>query len=139
LSDFALSMLVVVAPRYEAAPGLSRGRRSEASGSTPALPALLSEAGVKFAMGSAEAHDSALTESSLIYQARRAVRWGLDKDIALSLITSVPAQICGRGDSLGQIKSGFDADLVLWSGDPLDPTSIPLVVIIDGQVVADNR
>ena len=139
LSDFALSMLVVVAPRYEAAPGLSRGRRSEASGSTPALPALLSEAGVKFAMGSAEAHDSVLTESSLIYQARRAVRWGLDKDIALSLITSVPAQICGRGDSLGRIKAGFDADLILWSGDPLDPSSIPLVVIIDGQVVADNR
>jgi imidazolonepropionase-like amidohydrolase len=139
LSEFALSLLPAVAPRYEAAPGLARGRRSEGSGSTPALPALLADASVKFAMGSAESHDSPLTESSLIYQARRAVRWGLDKDIALSLITSVPAQLCGYGDSLGQIKTGFDADLVLWSGDPLDPTSLPLVVIVDGQVVADNR
>ncbi|MDP6963544.1 MAG: amidohydrolase family protein [Planctomycetota bacterium] len=139
LNDFALSLLPVVAPRYEAAPGLARGRRSEASGSTPALPALLADANVKFAMGSAESHDSPLTEASLIYQARRAVRWGLDESVALTLITSVPAKLCGYGKSLGQIKAGFDADLVLWSGDPLDPTSIPLVVIVDGQVVVDNR
>lgn len=139
LSDFVFDLLPLVTPRYEAAPGLARGRRSEGAGSTPALPALLASDGVKFAMGSAEAHDSPLTESSLIYQARRAVRWGLDKKIALSLITSVPAQLCGFGDTLGQIKSGFDADLVLWSGNPLDPTSTPLVVIVDGQIVADNR
>ncbi len=138
-SEFALSLLPAVVPRYEAAPGLARGRRSEAAGSTPALPALLAAAGVKFAMGSAEAHDSPLTESSLIYQARRAVRWGLDENVALSLITAVPAQLCGFGNSLGQIKAGFDADLVLWSGNPLDPTSTPLVVIVDGQIVADNR
>jgi imidazolonepropionase-like amidohydrolase len=27
------------------------------------------------------------------------------------------------------------ADLVLWSGDPLSPTTRPLVVMIDGHVV----
>jgi len=28
---------------------------------------------------------------------------------------------------------------VLWSGDPLDSASTPLLVVVDGQVVIDHR
>jgi len=90
-------------------------------------------------MGSAEAHDEPLTESSLIYQIRRAVHWGLDSKQALAFITSIPAQLCGIDDKLGVLKEGYDADFVLWSGDPLESTSVPLVVAVNGEVVIDNR
>jgi imidazolonepropionase-like amidohydrolase len=58
---------------------------------------------------------------------------------AIASITSRPATLCGMGDQLGQISSGFDADLVLWSGDPLAADSKPLLVILDGAIVVDNR
>jgi len=119
--------------------GLNSGRFSEGDQSTPALAALLQEAGVMVALGGAESHDAPATEASLIHQARRAVQYGLARDSAISMVTSRAAALCGMADRLGMVKVGFDADLVLWSGDPLDTSSRPLVVLIDGEVVVDNR
>ena len=67
------------------------------------------------------------------------MRWGLPAEQALPMVTSRAAAICGHGDSVGSIKVGYDADLVLWSGPPLDSASRPLLVIVDGRVVLDNR
>lgn len=138
LSDFVLDKLVAVAPRYGAS-GYFSGRRSEGRDATPALAALLAEQGVSVSLGGAEAHDASLTEASLIHQARNAVRWGMDPAAAITAITSRPATLCGLGDRLGQVAVGFDADLVLWSGDPLASTSRPLLVFLDGRMVVDHR
>ena len=105
----------------------------------PALPALLHQAGVPMAIGGAEAHDAAATEASLIHQARRAVAYGLPRDQAIASITSRAAALCGLGDRVGSVAVGMDADLVLWSGDPLEHSSRPLLVVVDGEVVVDNR
>ena len=91
------------------------------------------------ALGSAEAHDHALTESSLIHQARNAVRWGMEPEAALQAVTSQAAELCGTADQVGKVEVGFDADLVLWSGDPLDSASRPILVILDGRIAVDNR
>ncbi|MHC4379951.1 MAG: amidohydrolase family protein [Planctomycetota bacterium] len=139
LSGTALDLLVALAPRYGAASGLNNGRFSEGRGSTPALAALLDAAGVSMALGSAEAHDQALTESSLIHQARNAVRWGMEPAAALQAVTSKAAELCGTADQVGKVEVGFDADLVLWSGDPLDGASRPILVILDGRIAVDNR
>lgn len=139
LNQFSLDMLFLLAPRYSTAYGFASGRRTEGRGSTPAMPALLQAGGVNLSLGGAEAHDQALTESSLIHQARSAVRWGMAPADAIASITSRPATLCGMGDQLGQIAVGFDADLVLWSGDPLAADSKPLLVILDGVIVVDNR
>lgn len=139
LNDFAVDMLILLAPRYSTAYGFAAGRRTEGGGSTPALAALLEKGGVEFSLGGAEAHDQALSEASLIHQARRAVRWGLDPGAAMAAITSRPAELCGMGDRLGKVAPGYDADLVLWSGDPLAADSKPLLVILDGKIVVDNR
>ncbi|MFK5956854.1 MAG: amidohydrolase family protein [Planctomycetota bacterium] len=139
LNHQALSFLVALAPRYGAASGLNGGRFSEGGSATPALPALLFDAGVSLAMGSAEAHDQSLTEASLIYQARNAVHWGMPEADALQAITSRAAELCGTADHLGKVAVGFDADLVLWSGNPLDSSSRPLLVILDGRIAVDNR
>ncbi len=133
----ALDLLTLFQPRY--ATGLNIGRRGEGDTSTPALPAILHAAGVHAALGSAEAHDQPLSESSLIHQARLAVRYGLDPQSALSMVTSHAAVSCGMGERVGRVAAGLDADLVLWSGDPLDPASRPLLVLIDGRIAVDNR
>jgi len=139
LNPVALDLLLTLAPRYGAASGVAPGRRTEGRNATPALAQLLAGAGVDFALGGAEAHDDALSEASLIHQARTAVRWGLPAEQVLPLVTSRAAELCGRGDSVGRIEAGYDADLVLWSGPPLDSASRPLLVIVDGRVVLDNR
>lgn len=64
-----------------------------------------------------------------------AVRGGLSRDEALKAITVNAAKIIGAADRLGTIEVGKDADLVLFSGDPLDITVTPDVVIVNGRVV----
>lgn len=56
------------------------------------------------------------------------VRWGE----ALAMITSRPAQILGLGSEIGSLTRGHRADVVVWSGDPLQVTSNAEVVLIDG-------
>lgn len=57
------------------------------------------------------------------------VTWGE----ALRLITSAPAEIVGLGDEIGSLAPGRRADVVVWSGDPLDPRSAAEMVLIDGR------
>ena len=56
------------------------------------------------------------------------VSWGE----AFRLITSAPAEIVGLGDEIGSLAPGRRADVVIWSGDPLDPRSAAEAVFIDG-------
>ncbi len=56
------------------------------------------------------------------------VSWGE----ALSMITSAPAEAIGLGGQIGSLRSGKRADVVIWSGDPLEMTSNADAVWIDG-------
>ena len=60
---------------------------------------------------------------------------GLPRDLALRAITMNPAKVLGLGDRLGSLTVGKDADLVLWSGDPLDVMSKVERVWIGGKPV----
>ena len=51
------------------------------------------------------------------------VRFGLDREVALKAVTLVPATMLGVEGRVGSIKKDKDADLLLFSGDPLDPQS----------------
>ena len=90
-------------------------------------PAILRKAGVAVAIstfGSNAAH-------RLRQAAGNAVAHGMSWKDALAAITSVPAEIFGA-KGLGVIRPGATADLVVWSGDPLELSSSPLHVFIDG-------
>ena len=64
------------------------------------------------------------------------VRWGE----ALAMITSRPAEALGLGRDLGSLAPGRRADVVIWSGDPLQVSSNAEVVFIDGvQQPMDTR
>jgi imidazolonepropionase-like amidohydrolase len=68
----------------------------------------------------------------LAHQAALSVKHGLDRDTALRALTINPARIIGIDDRLGSIEPGKDADLVVWSGDPLDVLSRVQYALIDG-------
>jgi imidazolonepropionase-like amidohydrolase len=57
---------------------------------------------------------------------------GLDWGKAFAAISSVPAEIIGMGDKFGSLAPGRAGDLVLWDGDPLEVSSGPVAVWIDG-------
>ncbi|MEO9469573.1 amidohydrolase family protein [Parasphingorhabdus sp.] len=57
---------------------------------------------------------------------------GLSWDEAFAAISSKPAEIMGMGSQLGSLKAGRKADVVIWSGDPLELSTQVEAVIIDG-------
>jgi imidazolonepropionase-like amidohydrolase len=71
----------------------------------------------------------------LVHQATLAVKEGLDPQTALAAITINPARIAGIDDRLGSIEVGKDADLVIWSGDPLDVHSRVERALIEGSQI----
>ncbi|HSU70401.1 MAG TPA: amidohydrolase [Micrococcaceae bacterium] len=71
----------------------------------------------------------------LVHQCTLAVKEGLDPVTALRAITINPAKVLGLADRIGSIAKGKDADLVLWSGDPLDVMQRALQVWIGGKAV----
>ncbi|MFJ7750312.1 amidohydrolase [Arthrobacter sp. NPDC097144] len=71
----------------------------------------------------------------LIYQAALAVKEGLDPETALRAVTINPAKVLGLADRIGSLEPGKDADIVLWSGDPLDVMQRALKVWIGGREV----
>jgi imidazolonepropionase-like amidohydrolase len=56
------------------------------------------------------------------------VSWGE----ALAMITSRPAEAIGMGREIGSLAPGRRADVVIWSGDPLEGSSAAEAVFIDG-------
>ena len=67
--------------------------------------------------------------------AGNAVAHGLAPDAALAAMTRNPAAIFGVSDRAGTLAAGRPADLVLWSGDPLEVTTLAERVFIGGQAV----
>jgi hypothetical protein len=63
-----------------------------------------------------------------------AVAHGLPWQAGLAAITRTPAEIFGVADRVGSIEAGRAANLVIWSGDPLDVTSVAEQVFIGGKL-----
>lgn len=61
---------------------------------------------------------------------------GLSREQALAAITIGPARIWGQAERYGSIEAGRAGDLVVWDGDPLEPASAPIHVLVEGQPVS---
>jgi imidazolonepropionase-like amidohydrolase len=95
-------------------------------------------AGVKVSIGMIDDNDTRYLFNERQYAANlvglsqvpgaTGVSWGE----ALAMITSAPAEAIGLGGQLGSLRNGRRADVVLWSGDPLEMTSAAEAVWIDG-------
>ncbi|MFN7056047.1 amidohydrolase family protein [Hyphomonas sp.] len=91
--------------------------------------ARLSEAGVTVAIFAArdDGHLSRLATQV----AGNAAANGMSRDAALRALTTAPAEIFGM-TGLGVLAPGARGDVVAWDGDPLEVTSAPVAVFIDG-------
>ena len=65
-----------------------------------------------------------------------AVANGLPYIEALRALTTNPARIWGIDARYGTLESGRDADLVIWDGDPLEPSSAPVQVFVGGESIS---
>ena len=66
------------------------------------------------------------------YNAGNAVSHGLPYDAAIEAITVNPAKIFGMAGQFGELRAGAAADVVIWSGDPLEPLSNAETIFIGG-------
>jgi imidazolonepropionase-like amidohydrolase len=74
-------------------------------------------------------------ERNLRYAAGNAVRNGMSWNDALESMTAAPAAAFGLSD-YGTLEPGKVANLVVWSGDPLDFSSAAERVYIKGQLMS---
>lgn len=78
-------------------------------------------------------------QQELTYQAAYGVRMGFaDTRMALRGMTIVAARIMKVADRLGSLENGKDADVVIWTGDPIDPRSRVLKAFVNGKLRYDE-
>ncbi len=122
----AESIPVIIGPLFTSRSKVELRNRSLAN------PGRLAAAGVTIAITT---DHPVVPINFLIHQASLAVKEGLDRETALAAVTINPARILGIDDRLGSLEPGKDADLVIWSGDPLDVTSRAERAYQDGREI----
>jgi len=94
--------------------------------------------GVKVAIGMIDDNDTRYVRNQRQYAGNlvalgkvpgaAGVSWGE----AFAMISSRPAEAVGLGGEIGSLAAGRRGDVVIWSGDPLELSSAPEAVWIDG-------
>ncbi len=113
-------------------PGMASRSKIEVKNLSFKTAGVLCRAGVEVAVMSD--HPVSLVQYLPIY-AGLCVRHGLPMLDGLKAITINAAKICGVSDRLGSIAVGKDADLAVFSGNPMEVFTKTLYTIIDGQIV----
>jgi imidazolonepropionase-like amidohydrolase len=122
----AASIPVIIGPLFTSRSKVELRNRSLAN------PGRLAAAGITIAITT---DHPVVPIHFLIHQATLAVKEGLPAETALRAVTINPARIIGVDSRLGSLAVGKDADLVIWSGDPLDVMSRAERVFIDGREI----
>ena len=95
---------------------------------------MLYKSGVKILIGSHETHNAYLSRQG----AGIAVSYGLPWEEALKGLTKNIAEVF-KIDKRGSIQPGYIADIVVWSGDPLEVTSFVEQVYLSGESVSTKN
>ncbi len=122
----AASIPVIIGPLFTSRSKVELRNRSLAN------PGRLAAAGVTIAITT---DHPVVPIHFLIHQATLAVKEGLDPVTALQAVTINPARIIGVDSRIGSLAVGKDADLVIWSGDPLDVMSRAERAFVDGREI----
>lgn len=102
-------------------------------GATLRNAAMLEQVGVEVSFS--QAGDASHNARKVRQLAGNAVANGLPWEAGLAGLTRVPAQALGVGDRIGTIAVGRTADLVLWTGDPLDVINTARQVWLGGRAM----
>lgn len=110
--------------------------KMEVMDAIPHNASLMHEQGVVVAINS----DDAEMGRRLNQEAAKAMKYGgMKEEDAWKMVTLNPAKLLHIDDRLGSVKVGKDADLVLWTDNPLTVMAIPETVFIDGILLFDRK
>ena len=110
------------------------GYKDEAWDAIPWNAVMSMRQGVRVALKS----DSNDTIRRLNQEAGKMVHYGgATEEEALRMVTLNPAWIIGVDDKVGSLDTGKDADVVIWSADPLSTYARAEKVYIDGELFFD--
>ncbi|MBX3373884.1 MAG: amidohydrolase family protein [Phycisphaeraceae bacterium] len=130
----AAAMPVVFGP-IEWSPRGPGMRAAESRGARLGTIVRLFEAGIETALSARDLRE----EDGLARQMMHAVRAGLSPENALRATTSIPARVLGIDDRFGTVAAGKDADLVVWNAAPHEAGARPMLILIGGRIVLDER
>ncbi|MBI2271873.1 MAG: amidohydrolase family protein [Bacteroidetes bacterium] len=108
--------------------------KMEVKDAIPYNAAILSKMGIVTAINS----DDAEMGRRLNQESAKAIKYGgLSEEDALKLCTLNPAKLLHLDKKVGYVKVGYDADVVLWSDNPLSVNTKAEKTIIDGIIYYD--
>jgi imidazolonepropionase-like amidohydrolase len=138
---FTVNTFTHILEGYKVAPAMRRhgasastfsdwwGYKLEVNEAIPYNAALLHRSGVNTGINS----DDAEMSRRLNQEAAKAVKYGgVSAEEAWKMVTLNPARMMGLDHRIGSVEPGKDADLVLWSADPLSIDARALTTWVDG-------
>jgi imidazolonepropionase-like amidohydrolase len=97
-------------------------------------PALLRRAGVQVVLiGNGGGDEEVFNVRNIKAEAGNSVAYGMSWSDALRAITLAPAELFGVADRVGSLQAGRDANVVIWSGDPFEFSTVPEHVFVRGH------
>lgn len=109
--------------------------KMEVQDAIPGNPTIMQRVGLNVAINS----DDAEMARRLNQEAAKSVKYGgMSEEDALKMVTINPAKMLHVDDKTGSIKVGKDADLVLWSDNPLSIYAKAEKTIVDGIIYFDR-
>ncbi len=113
-------------------PLFSERSKIELRNMTFKAPALLAQAGVRFAMMT---DHPVIPLQYLLVSCTIAMREGLPEREALACVTRNAAEFCGLGGRKGALAAGLDGDIALFDAHPLDMRAHARMVFVGGAIV----
>ena len=110
--------------------------KNEVLDAIPYNASIMQRVGLNVAINS----DDAEMARRLNQEAAKSIKYGgMSEEDALKMVTINPAKMLHVDDRTGSIKTGKDADLVLWSENPLSIYAKAEKTIVDGTVFFDRE
>ncbi|MFZ4768834.1 MAG: amidohydrolase family protein [Ferruginibacter sp.] len=108
----------------------------EVQDAIPYNPGIMHNVGVNVAINS----DDAEMARRLNQEAAKSIKYsGMSEEDALKMVTLNPATMLHIDKSVGSIKAGKDADIVMWSDNPLSIYAKAEKTLVDGIVYFDRE
>ncbi len=108
----------------------------EVKDAIPYNAAMMHKMGITVAINS----DDAEMGRRLNQEAAKVVKYGGVSEVeAWKMVTLNPAKLLHIDDRTGSIKAGKDADLVLWTSNPLSIEAKVLYTVVDGEILYDYQ
>jgi len=110
--------------------------KMEVEDAIPYNAAIMHKVGLNVAINS----DDAEMARRLNQEAAKTIKYGdLSEEEAFKMVTLNPAKMLRVADRVGSLKVGKDADIVLWSDNPLSIYAKSLYTIVDGIIYFDRE